>query len=279
MAAAPVEDIVSLLTAQMDNLAVVISDGAVLFSNFEEDAVYPLVRYVQSLIPLLETGSFVRQDYFVALRLSSNVFICVVTNLLDAEIVPLFARIYDNYAEDFDILYPSPPTTIRDICQGVLFSMAKAEGPEPIAWVPESHTYGDVTEFAIKSLLELAGESGGAQHAVISLRPFLSENLLGLIYLFDIPADEARGHAYDSSITILVDYSTRAFIYEVTTKIELLCQQAADELISSWQDKDQCIQILSQLEESLGKFPLRVSTVSEDIKEEMLQSVRALRTF
>jgi hypothetical protein len=134
-------------------------------------------------------------------------------------------------------------------------------------------------DFSIKSLLILAGESGGATDAVISLRPFLNENLLGIIYLFDIPAHEARGHAYDAGITILVDYSTRAFIYEVTSNIETLCQQTAEELVAGWQDKDHCTQILNQLEEGLGDLPLRISKMNEDLKEEMLLSVRALRTI
>lgn len=278
MSTTPVDEIISILQPKMDKLAVILVNGVVLFNNFEEEALISLVQYVQIIIPHLEPGSYVRQDLFVILRLSINVFILGILNIPDEDITPLFTIVYEKCASECDVLYPSPPKNLEEIAQTVIFSMAREDGPEPVAWVPESHTSNEIMFYSIKSLLILTGENNGPSPAAVSLRPFLNENLLGFIYLFDIPVADARGGAYSSSITILVDYSTRAFLYEVTPRIEVLCQRIAGQLAVAWQNVTECVSLLQALRESLGTIPLRIHTMNEDIKEEMIKSIRDLRS-
>ena len=94
MSTTPVDDIISILQPQMDKIAIILANGVVLFNNFEEDALISLVQYVQSLISYIEPGNYIRQDSFVALRLSVSLFILAMADLPDEHITPLFTQIY-----------------------------------------------------------------------------------------------------------------------------------------------------------------------------------------
>ncbi|OLS14140.1 MAG: hypothetical protein RBG13Loki_2318 [Promethearchaeota archaeon CR_4] len=277
VAGSPADEIVSLLRPIMDNIALVLSNGVIIFSNFAEDAIYPLVRYVKDLESQVQPGYFLRQDYMVSFRLSDRVFILALSNLPDSDIIPLFSKLYENYSEQFNALYQKLPKTLGDISKVLIFAMALDAGPEPITWEPSTLPEQEMLEYATKSMLTLAGEWSGATQNVVAYRPFIKEGFLGIIFLFDIPYVNARGHAYDSALILIVDYKHRAFVYEINQKIEDIFSRGVKQLIPAWQDRKTCKKIVGNLMQSLQSLPLRVSALGENIKDQMLSSMQDLR--
>jgi hypothetical protein len=277
VACSPADEIVSILRPIVDNLALVLSNGIILFNNFDEDAIYPLVRYMKDLESQVNPGYFLRQDYLVSFRLSDRVFVLALSNMPDSDIIPLFSKLYENYSEKFNNLYQKLPKTLGDICKVLIFSMALDVGPEPIVWVPSTFSKQEMVDYSTKSMLTLAGEWGGATQNVVAYRPFIKEGYLGVIFLFDIPHEKARGGAYDAALVLIVDYSERAFVYEINQKLENIFTRAAKQLSAVWQDRKACHQIVVTLMDSFSTMPLRVSALGENIKEQMLSSMQDLR--
>lgn len=273
----PADEIVALLRPIMDNIALILTNGIVIYNNFEEDALYPLVRHVKDLESQVLQGFFVREDYLLTLRLSNHIFVLALSNLPDSDIIPLFSKLYENYAEKFNTLYQNPPKNVQDISKALIFSMALAEGPEPIAWVPMSFPEDKVLDYSIKSMLTLAGEFDGATQNVVAYRPFIKAGVLGVIYLFDILDAKARGNAYDSALILLVDYRDRALIYEINQKLEKIFARGATQFSSIWQDKNAVRGVLDTIMESLKTIPLKVSALGENLKDQMLSSIQDLR--
>ncbi len=273
----PADEIVALLRPIMDNIAIVLTNGIVIFNNFEEDAIYPLVRFVKDLESQVKPGFFVREDYLLTLRVSNHVFVLALSNLPDSDIIPLFSKLYENYAEKFNAFYQSLPKVLGDISKALIFSMALAEGPEPIVWVPSTIPEEQILDYALKSMLTLAGEWEGAVQNVVAYRPFIKAGILGVIYLFDIQDANARGHAYDAALILLIDYRDRALIYEINQKLESIFNRGATQLRSIWQDKKASKALLETMRESLKAIPLKVSALGENIKEQMLSSIQDLR--
>ncbi len=273
----PADEIVALLRPIMDNIALVLTNGVVIFNNFDEDAIYPLVRFVKDLESQVKPGFFVREDYLLTLRLSDHTFVLALSNLPDSDIIPLFSKLYENYSDKFNTLYQNPPKNVQDISKALIFSMALAQGPEPIAWVPSSFPEDQVLDFTIKSMLTLAGEFDGATQNVVAYRPFIKAGILGVIYLFDIPDATARGNAYDSALILLIDYRDRALIYEINQKLEKIFARGVSQFPSIWQDKKAVRAFLQTIIESLKTIPLRVTALGENLKEVMLSSIQDLR--
>ncbi len=273
----PADEIVALLRPIMDNIALVLTNGVVIFNNFDEDALYPLVRFVKDLESQVKPGFFVREDYLLTLRLSDHLFVLALSNLPDSDIIPLFSKLYENYSAKFNVLYQSPPKNVKDISKALLFSMALAEGPEPISWVPPSFPEDQALDYCLKSMLTLAGEFDGAAQNVLAFRPFIKAGILGVIFLFDIPDAKARGHAFDSALILLVEYRDRALIYEINQKLEKIFARSARELTSIWQDKNAVRGHLEAIMESLKTIPLRVTALGENLKDQMISSIQDLR--
>ncbi len=273
----PADEIVALLRPIMDNIALVLTNGIIIFNNFEEEAIHPLVRFVKDLESQVQPGYFARQDYLVSFRLSNRVFVLALSNLPDSDIIPLFSKLYENYAEKFNALYQNLPKTVGEISKALIFAMALSEGPEPIVWVPPTIPEDQILDFALRSMLTLAGEWEGASQEVVAYRPFIKAGILGVIYLFDIPDTKARGNAYDSALILLIDYRDRALIYEINQKLEAIFERGANQLKTIWRDKKASRALLETMRESIKILPLNVSALGENIKEQMLSSIQNLR--
>ncbi len=273
----PADEIIALLKPIVDNIALVLTNGVIIFNNFDEDAIHPLVRFVKDLESQVQPGFFVRQDYLVSFRLSNRVFVLALSNLPDSDIIPLFSKLFENYSEKLNAFYQNPPKNVGDISKALLFAMALAEGPEPIAWVPPSFPHDQVLDYAIKSMLTLAGEWEGAFQNVVAYRPFIKAGILGVIFLFDIPDAKARGHAYDAALILLIDYRDRALIYEISQKLEATFILGATQLKSIWKDKKAVRTLLENIIASFKTIPLKLTALGETIKEQMLLSIQDLR--
>ena len=77
-------------------------------------------------------------------------------------------------------------------------------------------------------MLLLTAEKEGAVRGIPAIIPFIEYNSIGVLYLFDVPNAEARGGAYDSCISILVDEAYRPVVYENMYAIETACNEASE---------------------------------------------------
>jgi hypothetical protein len=197
----------------------------------------------------------------------------------------LFQNISERYANNIKAQFSNPPTeTVKSILKSTIFSMSKETGPEPIAWRPTSMKETEILNISMKTMLTLTGEINGANKKMVSMQPFLQYDALGIIYLFQIPFEGARGNAFDSSITLLVNYGDRAIIYEKHNELEAILDDFSvlftDKYIeyagqSLKEQKTVFTELLKQLEEVLDKVQLKINK-SDVIMGEMLKSLKRL---
>ncbi len=269
------------LRGYFERYAILLSNGGILASTLEEGAVLKLIRFVKNMKHELEPTHYLRKKKLAIFRVTKHIFVVFLTALPDEEVIPVLGDILARFGENLDYQFPHPPSTLRDILTALVFSMAREMGPEPVAWFsPSNHFSADrAMDIAMKSLILLAGEMGGADKSVLSHIPFVKSRSLGVNYMFDIPSRAARGEAYDSALTMLVDYSNRGVIYEKSTEIEQFCRDFADNVRKYDLDeiKTRASSLLEDLFEKSANMPLKQAPVSDDLKKEMMASIDLLR--
>ena len=118
-------------------------------------------------------------------------------------------------------------------------------------------------------MLLLVNEVRGATHRTLNFHPFITDQYLGIIFLFQIEdLMGARGKAFDASITIMTDYQFRNTIYKLHSVLEEILNETSNKLIEAFKSefKDDCEkfvsnrkpfrQILQELHKKLKTIPL-----------------------
>lgn len=274
------EDVTDFVWRQFPKCALLLSNGAIVSSHLEdEDALLRITRYVKNMEEEIQVGYYLRKKKLVIYRVTPHVFLMFFSRAPDDHVYAFLQDFTTRFAARLMEQFAEPPTTLKDITRAVVFSVMRDQGPEPICWHPRDFAHDLTLDVSMKSLLLLVGELEGAQKEVLSHRPFIKQDALGLIYLFELPDARARGGAFDCTITILLDYAHRGIVYEKSLEIETLCRGFARTvrefgLPAFEQDKTRHI---ADFHQRLLKVSFHVTPPSDAIREKMMESIDELR--
>jgi len=110
---------------------------------------------------------------------------------------------------------------------------------------------------------------------MISFQPYIDINSLGIVYLFQIEDANARGGAYDSAITVLVNYKYRGVIYENYDLVEKTLREAKEKFIKEYNSGKDYKRIIESTLENLDAVSFE-NIKHADIKAEMIQQIKKL---
>lgn len=266
--------------------AFLLRNGEILKSTIAENNILIITPFIPLIIDNIPVGQFIQKKKLYVFRLSEHFIILGITELQNSVADILFQNISERYASVIKKKFSNPTVkTVKSILKSTIFSMSKESGPEPIAWRPISMKETDILNISMKTMLTLTGEINGANKKMVSMQPFLQYDALGIIYLFQIPFKGARGNAFDSSITLLVNYGDRAIIYEKHNRLEAILEDYSylftnkyNEYAghSSKEQRSVFTKLLEELEDEMDKIQLKINK-SDVIMDEMLKSLKKLK--
>jgi hypothetical protein len=279
-------NISDMIESVVKKYAVVLKNGTIIKSTIAEENLLKFTSFIPTMCDNLKSGQFIRIKKLFILRLTENLLIFFLTDLEESIMKPFLISVSDKYSLKAAREYAELPKTFKSIIQSIVVSMAREIGPEPVAWIPETLTETDAFSIAMKTLLNLTGELEGARKQMIAFQPFVQNDALGIVFLFQIPFKNARGGAFDSSITILANYNDRAIIYEKHKELEKILGDMASKFISEFnkivdskgkfKENSALIKVINDLQSILDKIILQISK-SDVIMEEMTKSIQKLK--
>ena len=212
-------------------------DGSVLFSNMSEENTGKIGKLVKFYSRQMQINNYFEQDsnnvHLVLYRVSVSVYLVVLGECNIDQITNQLMEIFKKYSKRLDILYHETPSTFKNILRYIVIGQALEMGPEPVGCYPSDIPNDIRMKVAMKSMLLLTAEKEGAVRGIPAIIPFIEFNSIGVLYLFDVPNPAARGGAYDSCISILVDESYRPVVYENMYAIETACNEASEMIKNS----------------------------------------------
>ncbi len=228
------EDIAKELAAKCKILkhAFYTDDGSPVLSNMSQENTEKMGKLVKFNSRQMQINNYFEQNQnkmlLVLYRLSESVFLVVISESQTDQVTAQLMEVFKRYAKRLDILFHEVPNTFKKITRYLIISQALAAGPEPVATYPDDIPSDISMKIAVKSMLMLTAEKQGAIRGIPATIPFIEYQGMAVIYLFDVPNKDARGGAYDSCISILVDESYRPAIYENMYAIENSCIEASE---------------------------------------------------
>ncbi|MHA1147627.1 MAG: hypothetical protein ACTSR8_05230 [Promethearchaeota archaeon] len=252
-----------------------LSDGKVLNTSLENKELGKMLRILKAVINEIEVGSVFIVRELIIYRVTFNLFTFLIGNVQRNLLKDKLTDITKKYRTPLENKYDSIPAMKEINVNLVLFSMGLDEGPTPITHLPKDYDDEKVFKVCMKSMLLLSVESEGANKEMVSFQPYIELDSLGIVYLFHIEDENARGNAYDSAITILVDYADRAIIYENYTFIESLLKDSVKNLKREYYSSKDYNRILQFIQRKLTQINFE-SIQSEDLKAEMQREIKKL---
>lgn len=269
-----------ILDSMSENWICFSSNGLIIETTFDADTdrkpLSKMLRILKAIINELEVGNIILIRDLIIYRPTFNIFIFVMGDLPKKLIKKKFIKLTTDYGNKLEDKY-SDQKTERLPVNFVLFSIALEEGPTPIL---HKGKFGDEIAFKVcmKSMLLLSVESKGANKDMLSFQPFIDLNSLGIVYLFQIEDEKARGGAFDAAITVLVDYESRAIVYDNYNKIEHILKKAKRQLISHYYDDQEYEEVLDSLQKKFHNITFEVAESEDlgDLKTEMMEQIKKL---
>ncbi len=241
------------------------------------------LRILKAVINDCDVGNIIIATNLYIYRITFNVFIFVFGTIPKDEIKTKFITItnnYKNFLEKSGKIKENGGKK-KEKFKGkvpinlILFSMALEEGPTPVYCLPENYDKEKLLKVSMKGLLLLSVESDGAKKDMVSFQPYIDLDSLGIVYVYQIEDKNARGGAYDSALTILVDYKYRAIVYENYNDIERILNETKKKVIYEFYSGKDYKNPLKYLEQHLAI--LDFTTIrEEDIRSEMMQTIKEL---
>ena len=255
-----------------------------------EDLFLALIRKITSL----GIGVYLFNFPYVIYKITSNCVIFMHTKIGKTAFTSLASQIMEQYGPVLDEILSQTPLNISDLVKAYIFSMNRINGPEAIAsYVPISEGAADaVTEFKVSmnSMMILANQTIAEKRDILTFLPLLETNDLGMVYLFKIPLVDARGGAYDSSITAVIDYDYRDLIYRYNDRLEHVFKQISEDFKSFFvnlygtriddpiHDRAPFEKILEQFHGMLSYISIKPIT-NEPLKDRMFDAVNEFQKF
>ncbi|MBN2156311.1 MAG: hypothetical protein JW776_09720 [Candidatus Lokiarchaeota archaeon] len=267
--------------------AFLLDTGLIIKSTISEENLMQLVKFIPRICKEVKPGTYLHKSKLYIYRLTSQFIIFLLTNKEHQDVDAILEEVADRYSlkisREFNL---QSQGTIGHIIKTIVFSVTTERGPELMDWMVNDHAVGDKDAYkiAMKTMLNLTDEIEGAKNRVLFFQPFLSYNSLGISYLFQIPYPGARGGAFDSAITILVDFQHRPIIYSSYKELEDILQKFEPLIAKKFQEtyiEDACVKsddfngILIDLHNRINTIQMKMVD-SEILMDEMLDAIRAL---
>ncbi|MBD3198329.1 MAG: hypothetical protein GF317_24985 [Candidatus Lokiarchaeota archaeon] len=257
--------------------ALILSNGKVVDTNADNALLRKMVKVLKTIINDIEIDNVFIVDKLIIFRISFSLFVFVYGNPSKKIVKEKFSRIaslYEETLQDQDNSLVSDSSEIE--IKLIAFSMALNAGPTPIAHIPDDFEDDSVFKVCMKTMLLLQIESEGANKTMISFQPFIDLNSIGLICLFQIDDLDARGEAYDAAITVLIDYESRALLYDNYTYIEKVLIQSKNQILNEYDNNSKDYRgVLKDLRNRINHITLN-DVEREDIRYDMIKQIKKL---
>ena len=271
------------------NFAILKDTGKILLSDFEDKILLPIVERSASIFSHIGLHEYYHKPPLYIYRLSENLLLLLISRESELIIEELFEDITTKYSEILAKKYSGTSQTLNDLISTIIFGTARQMGPEPIAAVTKKTLEEDkLDRLTMAAMMVLTGELGGAKKRLINFHPFISHNLFGIIYLFQIPLEKARGYAFDSALILLTELENRAIVYNFHNELEKMLSKFADAIVEEFikqasEDIHGPLPDLEEFQKILGRIFLKLDKLivdaktSEETQVEMLDALRSLK--
>ncbi|MBD3338031.1 MAG: hypothetical protein GF353_02910 [Candidatus Lokiarchaeota archaeon] len=269
------EEIAVILNSISSKWACLRSDGTLVNTSLKDETISKskIIRILKTLVNETHVESVIIFSDLVVYRPVFDMFIFIMERVPRNLMRESFSQISNKFKESKKSFKKKKSKHIN--IELSLFSMSLEEGPEPVFYIPRDYDEDLIFKVCMKSLLSLQVESEGASKDMISFQPFVDLDSLGIVNTFQIKDKNARGGAFDSALTILVDYKYRAIIYENYSKIEKIFSQARNKIIRQYNSDQKYKKILQSLKDSMTSITFE-SIKAEDLKSEMIEQIKKL---
>jgi hypothetical protein len=246
--------------------------------SLENNTLVNIVKILRTIVNDIDIGTIYIVKELIIFRVSFNLFVFVKGTISKNVLRVKFKKIhsiYKNYQQEGIIEASEIEKKSVDI-KLILFSMALDVGPHPIFYYPPNFNSELAFKISMKSMLLLQIETEGAKKDMISFQPFVNLDALGIVLTFQIEDSKARGGAYDSALTILIDYKSRALIYEKYSQVEIMINHAKEYLLKEYYiGNENYGYVLTNLKKNLSKITFE-ALKGEDLKDEMIEQIKKL---
>jgi len=266
-----------ILNSISSQWALILSNGKIIETSLKDKNLgkIKILRILKAVINDMEIGSVLIVRNLIIFRLTFDFFIFLVGEIPRNILKKKFSEISEAYKTDITHKFDKKERPKNVQIKSVIFSMALEDGPVPIYYFPEDFDDNDAFKVSMKSLLLLSVESSGASSDMISFQPYIDLNSLGIVYLFQIEDPNARGGAYDSAITVLVNYKYRGVIYENYDLVENTLREAKEKFIKEYNSGKNYKKIIESTLENFDSVSFE-NIEHEDIKAEMIEQIKKL---
>jgi len=230
-----VDDCAAFIEKTMSKYAITLSDGTILKTTIKNEVLKKTFPILKKLLKdQIPAGSSFFKHPVVFFRVTDNVIITLLTNEKENIILSMFELFAAQFTEKLALEYPRTfDKSLGSIAKFSIFSVARQAGPEPIGWW-ENLDYEIIFKYSTSSLLLLVNEVRGATHRTLNFHPFIADQYLGIIFLFQIEDLKEPGKAFDASILIMTDYQFRNQMYKMHTILEKILNESANKLIEAF---------------------------------------------
>ncbi|MHA1266753.1 MAG: hypothetical protein ACTSRS_16070 [Candidatus Helarchaeota archaeon] len=245
------------------NIGLLRGNGEVIASNFSEGS-HNLIKKIVKQYAYIPINNYIKQDlpnsnYFLYIyKISSDIFIICITNTAERLVLQKFGQITRDYGslllEELQPALKKPKKIpIDDRIIAVIFSKTGDLGPTAVTWMPKSLSEREIFEIAAKSLLIL---SAGFDRSInlresSSILPFSGG--FGMVFIFSIPDERARGKSYDAAITVLLRKEYRRALLERLDLFEKAAKRVADKISQGSQPKKLIEQLYEYVSSALNQ--------------------------
>ncbi len=219
--------------------AIILLNGTTLVSRLQDETVRRILPTVSKLTPQLPPLYIFSQPPVIIFRISENAVLIMLTKLGEPSVNRILEIFNARFGAFFKTQYSDIPTTVGRLMNFGLVAIARQHGPEPFGWYSPEDLISEkeLSEYAVTSMMVLMNERQGANSRVLNFHPFISENRLGLIYLFQIPDQQARGGSFDAAFLLTTDYEYRTNLYPKHLELEMIFSEFADEFVTGFSEK------------------------------------------
>jgi len=141
----------------------------------------------------------------------------------------------------------------ESLIKGIVYSQFNEKlGPAAVAWIPRDKPIDTKEIVSMKAINILAGEDGKIPKA-LSIIPFPSLNMKGLVKSLEIRDKRRRGGVIESSITLLFSEVNDLIFYKYINNFEELFGESAAKIIQLEEAKAECKLIEGELDNLFKK--------------------------
>ncbi|MHA1719911.1 MAG: hypothetical protein ACTSWX_12470 [Promethearchaeota archaeon] len=230
-----IEDCATFIEQTMPKYAITLLDGTILKTTIKEEVLKKTFPILKNLLKdQIPPGSSLFKRPVVFFRVTDNVIITLLTNEKENIVLSMFELFSAKFTEQLVKQYPRTyENSLGSLAKFSIFSVARQAGPEPIGWW-ENIDYEIIFKYSTASLLLLVNEVRGATRRTLNFHPFIADQYLGIIFLFQIENLKEPGKTFDASILIMTDYQFRNTTYKKHTILEKIMNETSDKLIEAF---------------------------------------------